>query len=198
VRGDLGPASGLEEAIREAGIEVRTAHGDGEILAGDAVLALTDGRSATQRAADTGTANLALFDLALDYARSPRVAVAFADTCTASARAAAVGLFQALGKEVSPVDDVPGMVLARTVAMLVNEGADAVHQGVCDAQGVDTAMQAGANYPCGPMQWGDRLGLDYVVTVLSNLASAYGEDRYRVSVRLLRQRAAGRNLLAKA
>jgi 3-hydroxybutyryl-CoA dehydrogenase len=197
VRGDLGPASALVEVIRQAGIPVRTAEGGGEILAGEAVIALTDGRTATQRAVDSGNANLVLFDLALDYAKSPRIAVAFADTAAASAREAAAGLFQALGKEVSPVDDVPGMVLARTVAMLVNEGADAVHQGVCDAQGVDTAMRAGANYPQGPMEWGDALGLDYVIRVLSGLGATYGEDRYRVSARLLRLRAAGRNLVAK-
>ena len=37
--------------------------------------------------------------------------------------AEAVGLFQALGKQVSVIDDVPGMIVARTVAMLVDFAA---------------------------------------------------------------------------
>ena len=36
-------------------------------------------------------------------------------------------------------DDVPGMLVMRTVCMLANEAADAVNQGVCDAAAVDTA-----------------------------------------------------------
>jgi 3-hydroxybutyryl-CoA dehydrogenase len=78
----------------------------------------------------------------------------------------------------------------RTVAMLANEAFDALHQGVCDAAGVDTAMQKGVNYPRGPLAWLDAVGLRHVVTVLHNLADAYGEDRYRVSPLLRRKLAA--------
>jgi 3-hydroxybutyryl-CoA dehydrogenase len=44
---------------------------DGRIAEGDAVIFVTDGRSATQRAAETGIANTVLIDLALDYTRPP-------------------------------------------------------------------------------------------------------------------------------
>jgi 3-hydroxybutyryl-CoA dehydrogenase len=69
----------------------------------------------------------------------------------------------------------------RTVAMLANEAADAVNQGVCDAPAVDTAMRLGVNYPCGPLAWANVIGLSQVSTVLANLAHTYGEDRYRTS-----------------
>ena len=75
----------------------------------------------------------------------------------------------------------------RTVAMLANEASDAVHQGVCDAAGVDIAMQKGVNYPRGPLAWADQVGLEHVAAVLANLAAAYGEDRYRVSPLLRRK-----------
>jgi len=75
----------------------------------------------------------------------------------------------------------------RTVCMLANEGADAVNQQVCDAAAVDLAMQAGVNYPRGPLAWADAIGLDVVVNVLENLAAGYGEDRYRVSPLLRRK-----------
>ena len=83
--------------------------------------------------------------------------------------------------------DMPGLLVARTVAMLVNEGADAVWQGVCDAASADLAMKLGTNYPAGPFEWLERLGVDQVVTLLDHLFEAYRSERYRVSP-LLRQR----------
>jgi len=151
------------------------------IQCGSAVLCLTDGRSATQRAAEENTPELVLVDLALDYGKATRLAVAAADQCDATAFRAVVGFLQAAGFAVSRIDDIPGMVVMRTVAMLANEAADAVNQGVCDAAGADIAMQKGVNYPRGPLAWADSIGLDHVQRVLANLAQVYGEDRYRVS-----------------
>ena len=142
---------------------------------------LTDGRSATQRAHDNARRDTVLMDLALDYTKATRMALTRADQCSATAYEAAVGLLQAIGFAVSRLDDIPGMAVMRTVAMLANEAADAVNQGVCDAQAADVAMQKGVNYPRGPLAWADAVGLGHVMTVLDNLARAYGEDRYRVS-----------------
>jgi 3-hydroxybutyryl-CoA dehydrogenase len=151
---------------------------------------LTDGRTATERANANRHADTVLYDLALDYAGARRIALARADQCGDAAYNAVVGLFQAAGFAVSRIDDVPGMVVMRTVAMLANEAADAVNQGVCSASAVDVAMQKGVNYPRGPLAWTDAVGVFQVVTVLSNLAASYGEDRYRVSP-LLRRKLAG-------
>jgi 3-hydroxybutyryl-CoA dehydrogenase len=156
-----------------------------------AAVFLTDGRSATQRAMDDNTPNTVLFDLMLDPAKSTRIALARADQCSEEAWRAAVGMFQAAGYTVTRLDDVPGMAVMRTVAMLANEAADAVNQGVCSARAVDIAMQKGVNYPRGPLAWLDAVGLRHVVTVLANLAEVYGEDRYRVSPLLRRKLAAG-------
>ncbi|WP_151448708.1 3-hydroxyacyl-CoA dehydrogenase PaaH [Lacisediminimonas profundi] len=146
-----------------------------------ALLYLTDGRSATQRAGETRIANTVLLDLALDYRTAKRVALCPADQCDPQAYRAIVGLMQAAGYAVSRLGDVPGMAVMRTVTMLANEAADAVNQGICTAPGADTAMQKGVNYPLGPLAWADSIGLPFVRTVLNNLASTYGEDRYRVS-----------------
>ena len=132
-----------------------------------------------------------LFDLALDYGTATRIAIAAADQAPPSATEAAAGLFQALGLSVSVVDDVPGLVALRTVAMLANFGADAVHVGIADAPGVDRAMQVGFNYPKGPLAWAQSLGLPFVVSVLDHLARTYGEDRYRASPLLRRHAASG-------
>jgi 3-hydroxybutyryl-CoA dehydrogenase len=151
---------------------------------------LTDGRSATQRAFDENTPNTVLFDLVLDPAKATRIALAKADQCSDEAWRGAVGMFQAAGFTVTRLDDVPGMAVMRTVAMLANEAADAVNQGVCSARAVDIAMQKGVNYPRGPLAWADAVGLRHLTTVLSNLAACYGEDRYRVSPLLRRKLAA--------
>lgn len=155
-----------------------------------AAIYLTDGRSATERAQDDGHRDTILFDLQLDPAGAARIALARADQCGEAAWQAAVGLFQGAGFAVTRLDDVPGMAVMRTVAMLANEAADAVNQGVCSARAVDVAMQKGVNYPRGPLAWADAIGLRQVVTVLSNLAATYGEDRYRVSPLLRRKLAA--------
>jgi len=157
---------------------------------GGAAIYLTDGRSATQRAADDRHPDTIVFDLLLDPAKATRIALARADGCGDAAWQAAVGLFQAAGFTVTRLDDVPGLAVMRTVAMLANEAADAVHQGVCSALAVDIAMQKGVNYPRGPLAWADLIGLHHVVAVLSNLATTYGEDRYRVSPLLRRKLAA--------
>jgi 3-hydroxybutyryl-CoA dehydrogenase len=161
---------------------------------GATALALTDGRTATERMAAEGGLPLVLVDLAFDYGRADRLALAVADQAAPGDLARAAGLFQALGKEVSRVDDVPGMIVMRTVCMLANEAADAVNQGVCDAAAVDTAMRLAVNYPRGPLAWAQAIGLERVVTVLANLAAGYGEDRYRVSPLLRRRLFAGGSL----
>jgi 3-hydroxybutyryl-CoA dehydrogenase len=156
-----------------------------------AAIFLTDGRSATERAAANGQPNTVLYDLLLDNAGATRIALARADQCGEAAWLSAVGLFQAAGFTVTRIDDVPGMAVMRTVAMLANEAADAVNQGVCSARAVDIAMQKGVNYPRGPLAWADQVGVAHIVAVLSNLAATYGEDRYRVSPLLRRKLATG-------
>jgi 3-hydroxybutyryl-CoA dehydrogenase len=157
---------------------------------GAATIFLTDGRSATQRALDEGRPDTILFDLLLDPVKATRIALARADQCSAAAWNAAVGLFQQAGFTVTRLDDVPGLAVMRTVAMLANEALDAVNQGVCSAAAVDIAMQKGVNYPRGPLAWADAIGLHHVFTVLANLGATYGEDRYRVSPLLRRKLAA--------
>jgi len=157
------------------------AMGDTLASAGGAALRVTDGRTATRLAFDTQTPNTVLMDLALDYQTANRLAVSVASQCAPNAANAALGLLQAAGFAVSVLQDIPGLIVMRTVAMLANEAADAVNQGVCDAPAVDTAMRLGVNYPCGPLAWADSVGLVQISAVLANLAQTYGEDRYRTS-----------------
>jgi 3-hydroxyacyl-CoA dehydrogenase len=75
---------------------------------------------------------------------------------------------------------------ARVLATIVNEAASAVEEGVATPEAIDTAMRLGTNYPSGPLEWGERIGLAHVVHTLDALHDAVPDGRYRV-IPLLRQ-----------
>jgi len=203
VHGDLGPARALVPRWRAAGVTVDeqdavAAFPDGVVAVGGAWLALSDGRTATARAAAVGAHRLTLLDYALDFATCKRVAVAIADTCDAPACTTTVGALQAAGLAVARLDDVAGLAVLRTVVMLANEAAEAVTQGVATPADLDDAMRKGVNYPRGPLAWADAIGLARVRDVLANLAAHYGEDRYRVAPLIARRAVTGQPLAGAA
>ena len=110
----------------------------------------------------------------------------------APAVAAAAAFWAGLGLTVTRVADGPGLVRARVVCTLVNEAATALAEGVATAREIDVAMKLGMNYPYGPLDWGDRLGLDLVLGVMRGLHEEFGEDRYRPCPLLTRYVQAGR------
>ena len=183
IYGQSGAAQALAERLSARQVVFTQAAGQGDAFASaaGATLYVTDGRTATRRSSDTQTPDTVLVDLALDYARAARLAISVAAQCNPAASRSAIGLLQAAGFAVSTLRDIPGLIVMRTVAMLSNEAADAVNQGVCDVQGVDTAMRLGLNYPCGPLAWANAVGIPTISTVLTHLAQTYGEDRYRTS-----------------
>ncbi|HEU0213198.1 MAG TPA: 3-hydroxyacyl-CoA dehydrogenase [Jiangellaceae bacterium] len=190
VNGAGGPLDGLVRRMAAAGLTGPATFDLGPVRirpAPDVVIRLTDGRTAAAvSAAEAQT--VVLVDLALDYATASRVAVAAPEAAPAHAVRAATGCLQAAGLAVTPLPDTPGLIVARTVAMLAAFGADAVDAGVASAADVDTAMRLGVNHPRGPLEWGDALGWDWVVSVIDGLAGAADPHRYRVSA-VLRDRA---------
>ncbi|MNN71481.1 3-hydroxyadipyl-CoA dehydrogenase [compost metagenome] len=104
-----------------------------------------------------------------------------------------MALLQRAGLKVSLLSDSPALAVLRTVAMLANEAADALLQGVASAADIDLAMRAGVNYPQGPLAWADAIGLSHILQTLENLQASYGEERYRPSLLLRRRVAEGRN-----
>jgi 3-hydroxybutyryl-CoA dehydrogenase len=153
------------------------------LAVGEAQLRLTDGRSAGELAQSLGRRDIAVFD------RLPgnpagwhgALAMAFADAAGTPWRAEAAGWLAALGVEPQLMADTPGLVVARTLAMLINEAADAVQQGVCSPDGADAAMKLGVNYPAGPFEWLAGWSADGVLAVLSALDTLYRGERYRAS-----------------
>ncbi len=71
------------------------------------------------------------------------------------------------------------LIFERIISMLINEAFDALFMNVSSKEDIEIAMTKGVNYPKGLFQWADELGLDYVLSILSELFEEYGEDRYR-------------------
>lgn len=181
--GDLGPASELLTLIREAGIAVREEdedHGTRMVLPGGGQLALADGQTSVE------FRDVVYFDLALDYRRATRIALSASQDTSPQTLAEAIGLFQALGKNVSVIGDVPGMIVARTVARVVDLAHDAVAKGVATEEDIDTAMRLGVNYPLGPFEWSRRLGRNWAYALLDDLHLRDPSGRYAPSLALYR------------
>ena len=77
------------------------------------------------------------------------------------------------------VPDRTGLIFPRIVSMIINEAAQVYSEKIATKEDIDTAMKLGTNYPLGPLEWADKLGIDLVFEILSSLQKYYGEDRYR-------------------
>jgi 3-hydroxybutyryl-CoA dehydrogenase len=167
------------------------AHWSGLSAAGGQ-LRLTDGRPAAQVAFEEHIRDLALFDatVLVNIAAPAGSAIAWSAAASSSAfwQAQAGAWLGVAGLTPQRVADAAGLVVARTVAMLINEAADALQQGVCTEAAADVAMKLGVNYPAGPFEWLARWDAGHVVHLLDHLDSQYRGERYRVSP-WLRQRA---------
>ncbi|MFD5842554.1 3-hydroxyacyl-CoA dehydrogenase [Streptomyces chartreusis] len=181
--GDLGPASELLSLIREAGIPVREEeedHGTRLVLPSGGQLALADGQTSVE------FRDVVYFDLSVDYRRATRIALSASQDTAPQTLTEAIGLFQALGKDVSVIGDVPGMIVARTVARIVDLAHDAVAKGVATVEDIDTAMRLGVNYPMGPFEWSRRLGRGWAYDLLDELHVREPSGRYAPSLALYR------------
>jgi 3-hydroxybutyryl-CoA dehydrogenase len=82
-----------------------------------------------------------------------------------------IGEFYAvLGHDCRLVDDIPGMITSRIIAAIINEAWYTWEAGVSTKEEIDTAMKLGTNYPYGPFEWGQRIGLARIVSLLNVLS----------------------------
>ena len=185
LRGSSPVADHIASVLRKFGISFQRENGsDGcELESNGAVLQQTDGRMASQ----TGK-EVAVFDLILEPNQSPTVAYAVSNHSSRNFVSDVEDWLRLFGIRPILVQDSAGLVVARTVVMLINEASDAVLQGVCSESDADIAIKAGLNYPASPFEWLNLVGVNYVVHFIENLAEVYRGGRYRVSPLLLRRR----------
>jgi 3-hydroxybutyryl-CoA dehydrogenase len=185
----IGPRCPLGPLLERTGVPLHDDEtaGSWAVLPDDTRVGLTDGELAAAHAAALG-ADVALVDLALSWEGTPRVGVA-----TTGDAGSLSALLAAAGVAVTPLPDLPGLLLARTVALLVDEAAALAARGI-GASTVDTAVRLGLSYPLGPLAWGDRVGAAYLVRLLDTLERLLPGGRFRVCTPLRRAALTGTRL----
>jgi 3-hydroxybutyryl-CoA dehydrogenase len=78
-------------------------------------------------------------------------------------------VFFLFNKNIEWVDDIVGFITPRVICMMINEAFIALREGVSTKEEIDTAMKLGTNYPFGPFEWAERIGLEKIESLLGKL-----------------------------
>jgi 3-hydroxybutyryl-CoA dehydrogenase len=87
-------------------------------------------------------------------------------------------LARELGKTPAVANDFPGFVSNRILMPFINEAVWALHDGVAEAEAIDTIAKLGFNHPLGPLALADLIGLDTCVAIMEVLRDGLGDERY--------------------
>jgi len=79
-------------------------------------------------------------------------------------------VFSLFNKKVEWVADIAGFISARVVASIINEAWFALEERVSTKEEIDTAMKLGTNYPYGPFEWNEKIGIKNIYTLLNRLS----------------------------
>lgn len=91
----------------------------------------------------------------------------------------AASFLKQYGKKIEVIKDEVAGVFPRTLALIVNEACYALGEEIASAEDIDIAMKKGTNYPLGPLEWADRVGVHHIFWILEGLHRDFGDDRYR-------------------
>lgn len=91
-------------------------------------------------------------------------------------------VFQSLDWKFERAPDVCGMISSRIICNIINEAYYAFGEGISSKDEIDTAMKLGTNYPYGPFEWSEKIGLKNVYHLLKKLRREDG--LYTIAPRL--------------
>ena len=141
----------------------------------------------------TNTSSISIADIAADLPRPERligmhffnpvhlmklVEIVTHDATDDAARADALAVVQAMGKEPIVVRDSPGFASSRLGIALGLEAMRMLEEGVASAADIDRAMELGYNHPMGPLKLTDLVGLDVRLRIADYLHQALGAERF--------------------
>jgi 3-hydroxybutyryl-CoA dehydrogenase len=106
--------------------------------------------------------------------------------------AAITALAEDLGKTPAVANDFPGFVSNRILMPFINEAVWALHDGVAEAEAIDTIARLGFAHPLGPLALADLIGLDTCVAIMEVLEHGLGDEKYAPCPLLREHVAAGR------
>ena len=90
------------------------------------------------------------------------------------------GVMKNLGTDFLIVDDRVGLVTPRVVCMIINEAFYTVQEGTATREDIDVAMKLGTNYPFGPFEWCQRIGIRHVYELLEAVYEDTKDERYKI------------------
>ncbi len=91
----------------------------------------------------------------------------------------AVAFAKSLGKTTANAEDFPAFIVNRVLVPMINEAIYTLYEGVGTVEAIDTALHLGANHPMGPLQLGDFIGLDTVLSIMNVLHDGLADSKYR-------------------
>ncbi|MHC4908104.1 MAG: 3-hydroxyacyl-CoA dehydrogenase family protein [Planctomycetota bacterium] len=89
-----------------------------------------------------------------------------------------IALSEALGKTPIPANDRAGFVSNRVLMPMINEAFYAWMEGVAEPEAIDGIMKLGCNFPMGPLQLADFIGLDVCHDIMMVLYRELGDQKY--------------------
>lgn len=91
----------------------------------------------------------------------------------------AVNFAKSLGKTTANAEDFPAFIVNRILVPMINEAIYTLYEGVGTVEAIDNAMRLGANHPMGPLELGDFIGLDTVLSIMNVLYEGLADSKYR-------------------
>lgn len=85
-----------------------------------------------------------------------------------------------LDSEYLLIDDRVGMVTPRVIFMIINEACFTLQEGTASIKDIDLGMKLGTNYPKGPFEWCDEIGVHHVFETLEAVYEDTKDERYKI------------------
>ena len=92
-------------------------------------------------------------------------------------------ILAAMGWHFEWTPDLPGFISNRVIAGIVNEAYHTFEAGTSSKEEIDTAMKLGTNYPYGPFEWSQKIGLNRILSLLQEIS--HKDERYTPSAALI-------------
>jgi 3-hydroxybutyryl-CoA dehydrogenase len=89
-------------------------------------------------------------------------------------------IFSQLDWQTQWVDDRVGMVSPRILFMIINEACYTVQEGTATISDINTSMRLGTNYPMGPFEWANHIGIKHVYETLEAIYKDTHDERYMI------------------
>ncbi|HEV8514365.1 MAG TPA: 3-hydroxyacyl-CoA dehydrogenase family protein [Cyclobacteriaceae bacterium] len=85
-----------------------------------------------------------------------------------------------LNTKFAVVKDQVGLITARIICMIINEAYFAIEENIASSADIDLAMKLGTNYPFGPFEWCEKIGVKNVYELLNAVYESTKDERYKV------------------